>query len=74
MDGALVIIDADLAQCLQSCREQVAANEVPDRAAAKELLASLGKSLKNTQDATKQWGGEFALEKGQMALEGDWKL
>lgn len=73
MEDALITVDADLAQCLQSCREQLTANEVPDRELAKRLLGQLGESLKKAEEAIEGWGGEFPMEKGQMALEG-WKL
>ena len=73
MEDALIVVDADIAQCLQSCREQLQAGDVLDRESAKAALADLRKALIECRSAIEAWGGEFPLEKGVLALEG-WKL
>lgn len=75
MEDALIVIDADIAQALQSCREQLASgdNLVKDREAAKETLDKLRNVLVESRKDIEAWGGEFPLEKGELAVQG-WKL
>ncbi|KIO23618.1 hypothetical protein M407DRAFT_107936 [Tulasnella calospora MUT 4182] len=75
MEDALVVIDADIAQALQSCREQLASgdNLVKHREAARETLDKLRNVLAESRRDIEVWGGEFPFEKGELAIQG-WKL
>ena len=77
MDGtmadALVAVDADISQAIQSAKEEIAAGRVLDistaRAAVNELAENIGESLKDTE----RWGGEFPFEQAQASIR-YWKL
>lgn len=75
MEDALIVIDADIAQALQSCREQLASgdNLVKDRDSARETLDKLRNVLVESRRDIEAWGGEFPLEKAELAIQG-WKL
>lgn len=74
MEDALIVIDADIAQALQSCREQLTHGDlVKDRDAARAAVAALRTALQDCRSVIEGWGGEFPFEKSILSLEG-WKL
>lgn len=75
MEDALIILDADLAQAVQSCREQLVYGEelVKDMDSARAAVKALRKAMTQCQEVVESWGGEFPLEKCMMSIEG-WKF
>ncbi|KAG9033318.1 hypothetical protein FRB95_000325 [Tulasnella sp. JGI-2019a] len=75
MEDALIVLDADLAQAIQSCREQLASGSdlVKDMEGARTAVKALRDAMDNCQEVVESWGGEFPLEKGMMSIEG-WKF
>ncbi|KAG8908773.1 hypothetical protein FRB99_003011 [Tulasnella sp. 403] len=75
MEDALIIIDGDIAQALQSCREQLTHPElVKDKDAARSALSNLKSALIDSRTEVEAWGGEFPFEKGLLCIDGQWKL
>lgn len=75
MEDALIVLDADLAQAVQSCREQLISGSdlVKDINGARDAVAALRSAINECRDVVESWGGEFPLEKGMMSIEG-WKF
>ncbi|KAJ6479576.1 hypothetical protein C8R45DRAFT_353956 [Mycena sanguinolenta] len=69
----LVMADADIAQGLQSCKEELQGGATADleagRAALDELAAALGESQRDVA----RWGGEFPFERAMYSVQ-DFKL
>jgi len=77
MEDALIILDADVAQAIQSCKEQVAAKvatkEPLDLEAYRQQLKELKGAMEDIRTETDAWGGEFPYEKGMISING-WRL
>jgi len=73
MEDDLATIDGDIAQAIQSCKEQIAGDNVSDFEAARCAVRSLKFALLESQRTVESWGGEFAFERGMMSVEG-WKF
>ena len=70
-EEALFVLDGDIAQALQSCKEQNASGrcDAPEaKAAARASLAQLRDVLGNYESSVEAWGGEFPLERSEMVL------
>jgi hypothetical protein len=62
----LAIVDADLSQALQSCKEEVAAGFVQSEdeiASAKTALDDLYRALEESRRQVETWGGEFCFDR-----------
>jgi len=64
MADALAIIDADLSQAIQSCKEELAGDNVRDIHAARAALNDLRAALDDCYADVTSWGGEFPFERG----------
>ncbi|KAG8931943.1 hypothetical protein FRC03_002155 [Tulasnella sp. 419] len=77
MEDALIVLDADLAQAIQSCKEQVASkvatNQPLDLEAYRHQLKELKTAMEDIRKETDAWGGEFPYEKGLISING-WRL
>ncbi|KAG8858942.1 hypothetical protein FRB96_004762 [Tulasnella sp. 330] len=75
MEDALIVLDADLAQAVQSCREQLQSSGdlVKDIEGARSTVKALREVMDQCRVVVESWGGEFPLEKGMMSIEG-WKF
>ncbi|KAF8837522.1 hypothetical protein BDN67DRAFT_972848 [Paxillus ammoniavirescens] len=73
MADTLAVIDADICQAIQSCKEEIMGGRVTDLAAAQdtisEIWASVGKSSRDVED----WGGEFPFDKTANSI-GCWRI
>ena len=69
---ALAAVDADIAQGLQSSREELGAGRV-DVDHARGVVAELEQALDASQDETAQWGGDFPFERALVDVQ-HWKL
>ena len=62
----LAIVDADLAQAIQSSKEEVAAGYLESEeeiASAKETLGELYGALEESKSVVETWGGEFCFDR-----------
>ncbi|EKM54571.1 uncharacterized protein PHACADRAFT_175092 [Phanerochaete carnosa HHB-10118-sp] len=73
MADTLAAVDADIAQALQSAREEYGAGRVADLDAARATLRELEETLAASQDDAVRWGGEFPFERALVDVQ-HWKL
>lgn len=66
---ALIWVDSDIAQAIQSCQEQIRDNLVEDQGAAETAIRELRGALNRCRETIKVWGGEFPFEKGDLAVQ-----
>ena len=62
----LAVVDADLAQAIQSSKEEVAAGYLEseeDIASARESLGELHAALNESKRLVETWGGEFCFDR-----------
>ncbi|KAF8989350.1 hypothetical protein BDQ17DRAFT_1314368 [Cyathus striatus] len=71
--NALAVVDADISQAIQSCKEEIEGGNVINISTAKDrvdvLRAALTESLRDVQE----WGGEFQFERASASLQ-YWKF
>ena len=60
----LAVIDADISQAIQSCREEYASGNVQDPIAARTTLLKLRAALIECRSEIEEWGGEFPFARG----------
>ncbi|KAF7290375.1 hypothetical protein HMN09_01295500 [Mycena chlorophos] len=61
----LAMADADIAQAIQSCKDQLLDNgQLVDFGAARAAYTDLLRALQDSQLDSERWGGEFAFERG----------
>ncbi|KAJ7176169.1 hypothetical protein C8R43DRAFT_1118696 [Mycena crocata] len=72
---ALVVIDADIAQALQSCKEELQgeATLALDRVQGRKALNALADALAESRHNVEEWGGEFPFERAECSVQ-DFKL
>ncbi|KAJ6534146.1 hypothetical protein B0H19DRAFT_439924 [Mycena capillaripes] len=69
----LAVIDADIAQAIQSCKEEVEAGRVGDYTSARKALNDLRSTVDTSYADVEAWGGEFPFERAVSSLA-YWKL
>ncbi|KAJ7720084.1 hypothetical protein DFH07DRAFT_858934 [Mycena maculata] len=69
----LAVIDADIAQAIQSCKEELEAGRVEEYTSARKALAELRGAVDASCEDVESWGGEFPFERGVSSLA-YWKL
>ncbi|KAK7018341.1 hypothetical protein R3P38DRAFT_2982291 [Favolaschia claudopus] len=69
----LVMVDADIAQGLQACREEIQGGGVVDYAAGRAVLEKLTSVLEESEKDVEAWGGEYPFERGFFSVR-DFKL
>ncbi|KAH8108392.1 hypothetical protein DFH11DRAFT_1111340 [Phellopilus nigrolimitatus] len=65
----LAIIDADISQAVQSCKEELAGGNVRDVGAARSALRKLRTALADCRAEVEDWGGEFPFSRGSSNAE-----
>ncbi|KAJ7641039.1 hypothetical protein FB45DRAFT_899321 [Roridomyces roridus] len=70
---ALVVVDADLDQALQSCREELQGDGPSDYSTAQNAVMDLADTLESIRLDVEQWGGEFPFERAIFSVR-DLKL
>ena len=69
MADALCIVDADIAQCIQACKEQQAGGGMKDIQGARAALDDIREAMSDCQSEVESWGGEFPFERGMANAE-----
>ncbi|KAL5525420.1 hypothetical protein ACEPAF_9290 [Sanghuangporus sanghuang] len=65
----LAMIDADISQAIQSCREEYASGNVRDISIARTALRRLRVALNDCRVEVESWGGEFPFSRGNANAE-----
>jgi len=60
----LAVIDADISQAIQSCKEEWMGGHVRDTGAARAALRKLRAALAECREEVEIWGGEFPFSRG----------
>ncbi|KAJ6464799.1 hypothetical protein C8R47DRAFT_68357 [Mycena vitilis] len=69
----LAVIDADIAQAIQSCKEEVESGRVGDYTSARKALNDLRSTVDASYTDVEAWGGEFPFERAASSIA-YWKL
>ncbi|KAJ7133976.1 hypothetical protein C8R43DRAFT_894822 [Mycena crocata] len=69
----LAVIDADIAQAIQSCKEEIESGRVPEATPARKALNELRSTVDRSCGDVDAWGGEFPFERAASSLA-YWKL
>ena len=64
LPNELAMIDADISQAIQSCREEFTSGNVHDPIAARTTLLKLRAALIECRSEIEEWGGEFPFARG----------
>ncbi|KAL5479094.1 hypothetical protein ACEPAI_2382 [Sanghuangporus weigelae] len=65
----LAVIDADISQAIQSCREEYASGNVRDISIVRTALRRLRVALNDCRAEVESWGGEFPFSRGNANAE-----
>lgn len=60
----LAVIDADISQAIQSCKEEIASGHTRDITAARSSLRKLRAALEDCRAEVDAWGGEYPFVRG----------
>ncbi|KAG1840645.1 hypothetical protein F4604DRAFT_1664506 [Suillus subluteus] len=61
MADVLAVIDADISQAMQSCKEELEGGRVSDTAVPQEAIGNLWSNIGESARDVEIWGGEFPL-------------
>ncbi|KAJ6514611.1 hypothetical protein DFH09DRAFT_254005 [Mycena vulgaris] len=73
MADVLAVIDADIAQAIQSCKEEIEAGRVAEHTPARKALNELRGAVDASYADVAGWGGEFPFERAASSME-YWKF
>lgn len=73
MADALAVIDADIAQAIQSATEEIEAGQIGDLGEAREAVSRLRSSVEDSYADVQSWGGEFPFERAFSSMD-CWKF
>lgn len=68
LSDALAVIDSDVTQAIQSCKEEVGRIK-GDFAEAHEIVRGLRSCIADSANDVQVWGGEFPFERAQASLQ-----
>ncbi|KAH7909489.1 hypothetical protein BJ138DRAFT_1066952 [Hygrophoropsis aurantiaca] len=70
---ALAVIDADISQAIQSCKEEFEGGRVGDMAGARDAISNLWAEIQDSSKDVEIWGGEFPFDRAANSIE-YWKI
>ncbi|KAF9523695.1 hypothetical protein CPB83DRAFT_775083 [Crepidotus variabilis] len=73
MADFLAIIDSDITQAIQSCKEEQQSGRLVDVSSARDAKNELRSSLNDSLADSKLWGGEYAFERALLSMD-YWKF
>ncbi|EIW74975.1 hypothetical protein CONPUDRAFT_112910 [Coniophora puteana RWD-64-598 SS2] len=73
MADALAVVDADITQAIQSCKEELEGNRVSDMGAAREVVGQMRSAVEESTRDVQGWGGEFPFDRAACSIE-YWKF
>jgi len=62
----LAVIDADISQAIQSCREEMGGGHIRDISGARAAMWQLRTALTDCRTEVDSWGGEFPFSRGKL--------
>ncbi|KAF8121152.1 hypothetical protein EV363DRAFT_1421556 [Boletus edulis] len=69
MANMLAVIDTDICQAIQSCKEELEGGRVNDIAAVRETIGRLWTGVEESARDVEIWGGEFPFDKAANSIE-----
>jgi len=69
MVDILAVIDMDICQAIQSCKEELDGGRVIDVASARETISKLWASLEESSRDVEFWGGEFPFDRAANSID-----
>ncbi|KAI9457363.1 hypothetical protein HD554DRAFT_2142888 [Boletus coccyginus] len=69
MADILAIIDTDICQAIQSCKEEFDGGRVNDIASARETIGKLWTGVEESSSDVEVWGGEFPFDRAANSIE-----
>ncbi|KIM66411.1 hypothetical protein SCLCIDRAFT_1211167 [Scleroderma citrinum Foug A] len=73
MAATLAVIDTDISQAIQSCKEELEGGRVNDLTSARDTVNKLWSSVQDSSSDVEDWGGEFPFERAATSIE-CWKI
>ncbi|CAK5276925.1 unnamed protein product [Mycena citricolor] len=64
----LAVVDSDIAQAIQSCKEEIEGGRVDDYTAARQIVVRLRDSIETSDAEVARWGGEPPFERAGSSL------
>ncbi|KAF9236540.1 hypothetical protein BU15DRAFT_89074 [Melanogaster broomeanus] len=69
MADILAVIDADICQAIQSCKEELEGGRVNDLGAARETINKIWTGVEDSSRDVEVWGGEFPYDKTASSIQ-----
>ncbi|KIJ64168.1 hypothetical protein HYDPIDRAFT_28612 [Hydnomerulius pinastri MD-312] len=69
MADTLAVIDADISQAIQSCKEELEGGRVNDLSAARETISKMWAGVEESSRDVDVWGGEFPFDRAANSIE-----
>ncbi|KIK94333.1 hypothetical protein PAXRUDRAFT_828108 [Paxillus rubicundulus Ve08.2h10] len=69
MADILAVIDADICQAIQSCKEEIVGGRVADLAVARDTISEIWASIEQSSRDVAVWGGEFPFDKTAQSIQ-----
>ncbi|KAN0080432.1 hypothetical protein V8E55_009998 [Tylopilus felleus] len=69
MADILAVIDMDICQAIQSCKEELDGGRVNDITVARETIGKLWASVEESCRDSEIWGGEFPFDRAQSSIQ-----
>ncbi|KAF9219408.1 hypothetical protein BS17DRAFT_761024 [Gyrodon lividus] len=69
MVDILAVIDADICQAIQSCKEELEGGRANDLVAARETISKIWAGVEESSRDVEVWGGEFPFDKTANSIE-----
>jgi len=69
----LAIIDSDITQAIQSCKEEFDQSRVLDMSEARDIVKELKSSVGRSMVDVQSWGGEYPFDRASASLD-YWKF
>ncbi|EGN92063.1 hypothetical protein SERLA73DRAFT_191637 [Serpula lacrymans var. lacrymans S7.3] len=69
MSNILAVIDADISQALQSCKEEVEGGRANDLTGARDAVNDLWSAVEESSRDVETWGGEFPFDRAANSME-----
>ncbi|KAG7087016.1 hypothetical protein E1B28_012994 [Marasmius oreades] len=71
--GALVVLDSDITQAIQSCKEEKEAGRIVDQTRMRKVVENLRSVLKESSEEVRSWDGVFPFDKATSSVQ-YWKV
>ncbi|KAK2463906.1 hypothetical protein APHAL10511_004078 [Amanita phalloides] len=73
MANILAVVDGDITQAIQSCKEEISSGRMSDHVAAQNAVNELKEAISECEEEVERWGGEFPFDRALSSLD-YWKF